>query len=438
MRPAPPHTPLLVSEETLRCRIESLAYGPFGVARTAAGVVMVPGVVPGDEVDVRIVADHKRWREGEVVAIVAPGRARREPPCVYAAECGGCPWQQVDYAAQLSAKEAVLQGELERIGGLDVASLDVRPIHPSEEWAYRHRITLRVAGENRLGFYRHRSHRLVEIERCLIADETVNAHLAVARDWLRGVSTTVRRLEIATGAAGSVLFVANAEGRYRRDGDYHQRFLRDHPSLSGIVLFGKGWREIFGAPRVRVELGEGLVLEAEGGFTQVNPRGNLALIEAVLELSAVAAGDRVLDLYCGAGNLTLPLARRAASIFGVDVAAASIQAARRSADAQAIGNCRFQQQTAAKAAQGFAAEGTRFDLVVLDPPREGAADVLAHLPAIVADRLVYVSCNPATLSRDLRRLVELGFAIGPIQPLDLFPQTHHLETVVRLLAPIPR
>ncbi|MGH7805835.1 MAG: 23S rRNA (uracil(1939)-C(5))-methyltransferase RlmD [Candidatus Binatia bacterium] len=418
--------------DVVRCRIESLAYGAAGVARTDAGVVLVPGVAPGDEIEARIVAEHPRWRDAEVVRLIVPGAARREPPCPHARECGGCTWQQVDYTTQLAAKERALRDQLARLGGFDVASLDVRPILASEEWAYRHRVTLRVAGENKLGFYRHRSHRLVEIDRCLIADETVNEHLATARAWLRGVSTTVRRLEIASAAPAEVIFVANAEGRFRNDDEYHERFLRETPAVRGIVMFGKGWRRTFGAPRVELDLGGGTSIESEGGFTQVNPAGNRKLVEMVLALAEPRADDRVLDLFCGAGNLTVPLARRVGGTVGVDVAGTSIQAARRNVDALGLSGCRFHQQAAAQAAKSLAAEGERFSLVVLDPPREGATAVLEHLPALASDRLVYVSCNPATLARDLARLVALGFRLGPIQPIDLFPQTHHLETVVRL------
>lgn len=421
-----------MAEPILTCRIESLAYGVFGVARTPEGVLLVPGVAPGDEIEARVVADHGRWREGEVVRLVRAGPSRREPPCPWAGECGGCPWQQVDYEAQLAAKEAILRDELSRIGGLDPRALEIAPILHSQEWGYRHRVNLRVAGENRLGFFRHRSHRLVEIERCAIADEDVNRHLAIAREWLRGVSTTVRRLEIASAGEGAVVLVANAEGRYRQDGEYHERFVRSHPSVLGIVLFGKGWRHAFGAPRVRVDLGDGLALETEGGFTQVNPSANLLLVRSVVELARPRRDDRVLDLFCGAGNLTLPLAREVGEVLGVDVAGPSIAAARRSADAHGIANTRFLQQTAARAAEGLSREGRSFDLVILDPPREGAADVLRHLPPLVTRGLVYVSCNPATLARDLRKLVALGFRMGPIRPIDLFPQTPHLETVVRL------
>src|SRR5205823_3480945 len=142
--------------------IESLAYGIFGVARTERGVVFVPDTAPGDVVRARIVEEKRDYREAELIEVLTASPARRIPPCRYVPECGGCSWQHVDYAAQLEAKEAVLRETLARIGRLDPVRLDIRPIIGSAEWGYRHRLTLRVGGEQRLGFYRHRSHRLVE------------------------------------------------------------------------------------------------------------------------------------------------------------------------------------------------------------------------------------------------------------------------------------
>ncbi|HUE39007.1 MAG TPA: 23S rRNA (uracil(1939)-C(5))-methyltransferase RlmD [Candidatus Binatia bacterium] len=417
--------------EELTLEIESLAYGIFGVARTERGVVFVPDTAPGDVVRARIVDDKRDYREAELLEVLSASPARRIPPCRYVPECGGCSWQHVDYTAQLEAKEAVLRQTLARIGRLDAARLDIRPIIGSAEWAYRHRLTLRVGGEQRLGFYRHRSHRLVEVDSCRIADDTVNAHLAVTREWLRGVSTTVRRVEIASTRNGKVALVANAEGPFRHDDGYHEKFLRDHASVVGIVLFGKGWRRVFGKPVVDFAIDDGLVIETQGGFSQVNPQGNLRLVETVIDFAAPDADDRVLDLYCGAGNFTLPIARRAREVVGVESDSASVAQARRNADRAGMKNCRFIQRQAAEAARSLAGAGERFSLVVLDPPRSGAAQAVEHVAAL-AKRLVYVSCDPTTLARDLRRLTSFGFTVGAVQPIDLFPQTYHLEVVVRL------
>jgi 23S rRNA (uracil1939-C5)-methyltransferase len=417
--------------DVIECTIESLAYGVLGVARTDHGVLMIPDVVPGDVVRARIVAERRGHCEAEVVEILHPSGKRRFPPCRWVSECGGCPWQQVAYPTQLAAKEAAVRDALVRIGRFSADALDIRPIVPSSEWNYRHRVTLRVDGEQRLGFYRHRSHRLVEIGECLIADDTVNRHLPAAREWLRGVSTTVRRVVIADAGDGEGVFVANAEGTFRHDGEYHDRFLRVHPTVRGIILFGGGWRKTFGEPRVEVGV-DGFLLESHGGFTQVNPAGNRELVAVLTEMAAVRADDTAIDLYCGAGNLTLPLARRAASVTGVELDPWTLGDARRNADRAGLRNCRFIQQAAGPAARSLAGGGERFSLVVLDPPRSGAAEVLEHLPRLHPERILYVSCNPATLARDLRHLVTLGFRLGPIRPIDLFPQTYHVETVVRL------
>ena len=418
--------------EELDVTIDSLAYGVFGVARSDRGVVMVPGVAPGERARVRVVAEKRGYREAELVAVLEPAAVRRVPPCRYVPRCGGCTWQHVEYAAQLEAKQAILAETLARIGGFRAEDLELRPIIPSAEWAYRHRITLRVDGEQRLGFYRHRSHELVEIEDCAIADATVNAHLAAARDWLRGVSTTVRRVEVASTRDGRAVFSANAEGPFRHDGEYHEKFLRRQASVAGIVLHGKGWRKTFGKPAVILEIDDEIAIETEGGFTQVNPQANRRLVAIVLELASTRSDDRLLELFCGAGNLTLPLARLAREVVGVESDASSVACARRNTDRLGLANCRFIQQEASAAARSLVAGGERFSLVVLDPPRSGAAELVEPLAALAADRLIYVSCNPTTLARDLRGLVERGFALGPIQPIDLFPQTYHLETVVRL------
>jgi len=412
--------------------IESLAYGIFGVARTEQGVVLVRATAPGDVARIRIVAERRGHREAEVVEILQPSPERCVPPCPYVPQCGGCDWQHVSRRAQLDAKERIVRDALVRIAGLDPATLSIRPIMPCAEWSYRHRLSLRVDGEQRLGFYQHRSHRLVEVTECRIADAAVNRHLSVAREWLRGTSTEIRRLEIASARDSRVAFVGNAEGPFRHDEAYHGKFLRTHPTVNGIVLFGKGWRRMFGEPLVDLEVEDGLVLETQGGFTQVNPAGNLRLVESVLELAAPAPADRVLDLYCGSGNFTLPLARRAATVLGVESDSASVSQARRNAERAGLANCRFIQRDAAGAARGLATEGERYSLVLLDPPRSGAAGVVDHLATLVGERLIYVSCDPTTLARDLRRLTAHGFSVGAVQPIDLFAQTHHVETVVRL------
>ncbi len=324
-----------------------------------------------------------------------------------------------------------MRDALARIGGLD-GDAERPPDRARAEWAYRHRLSLRVDGEQRLGFYQHRSHQLVEVTACQIADNAVNLHLSTSRDWLRGTSTAIRRLEIASARDSRVAFVGNAEGPFRHDEPYHEKFLRAHPTVSGIVLFGKGWRRVFGEPLADLEVEDGLVLETQGGFTQVNPAGNRRLVESVVELAATNADDRVLDLYCGSGNFTLPLARPRG-----DGARSGERPRKRRAGSAQCRSRRLRQlpvhPAGCRRRRARSGDGReRYSLVILDPPRSGAASVVDHLPALVSERLIYVSCNPSTLARDLRRLTAHGFSVGAVQPIDLFAQTHHVETVVRL------
>ena len=254
--------------------IESLAYGIFGVARTGEGVVLVPATAPGDVARVRIVADRRDHREAEVLEILQPSPERAVPPCPYVPRCGGCDWQHVTRRAQLEAKERIVRDALVRIGGLDPAMLNVRPIVPCAEWAYRHRLSLRVDGEQRLGsFYQHRSHQLVEVTACRIAGyrrEPPSLHRA---RLLRGTSTEIRRLEMRRRAIPGLPSSETRKEPFRHDEAYHEKFLRGHPTVNGIVLFGKGWRRVFGEPLADLEVEDGLVLETQGGFTQVNPGG---------------------------------------------------------------------------------------------------------------------------------------------------------------------
>ena len=416
----------------ITCRIDSLSYGAAGIARTPEGVVFVPNTVPGDVVRARVVRVWKRHREAELVALEKPSPNRRQPPCVYVPACGGCAWQAASESTQLEWKRRNLEEALRRIGGLDPEVLDIGPIISPRRWGARHRVQFRVDGEQRLGFYRHASNDLVQISSCLTADGTVNAHLPIARKWLAGTSTTIRRLEIATAVPGEAVLVANAEGPFRNDGAYHESFLTRHPSLRGLVLFGRGWRHSFGDPRVEVTVENDVTLETRGGFTQVNPEGNRQLVETALALGEPAAEERVLDLYCGSGNLTIPFARRVAEVTAVERDRTALADTRRNAVRLGIGGLRLVAGDARPVAANLAAEGVRFDLVVLDPPRSGAAEVLEAIGKLAPRRIVYVSCNPPTLARDLATLRAAGYHPGPIRPIDLFPQTWHLETVVRL------
>ena len=414
-------------------RIESLAHGPHGIARIDGKVHFVRQTVPGDEVEIEVEEDHRAYAYARVTRLVVAGAARRAAPCVYLPRCGGCPWQHIAYDTQAAAKETTVRELLVRVGGLDASV--VRPIlRAATEYGYRRRLSLRVE-DGQIGFLAAASHDVVPIERCLIAQDRLDGAIPLVRDWLAGLATRVKRVEVvATGEDDRVALVAQAEGELvASDADASERFLRGAPRLAALVLRGRGFRRVWGDDRVRVPLldGDEMWLRA-GDFSQVSDHGNAELIRCVLDQAAVASTHRVVDLYAGAGNLSLPLARRAAFVAAVERTPSSGAAGRENAHRLGLANLEHVTGTTESALKGWLRRRVRFDSVVLDPPRSGAAEAVPLLLDLAAPRVVYVSCNPATLARDLKSLSR-GYRVLSVQPIDLFPQTYHVEAVALLV-----
>ena len=413
----------------LSLEVERLTFGFDALAHHERQVVFVPYATPGDRIVAEVVERHAGYLRARVTAVDVPGPARVFPGCRYFPTCGGCQWQHVAPAAQREAKRALVAEQLARVAG--VRDVEVLPIEAAPaDWHYRTRITLAVEGR-RAGYLRARSHALVAIDDCPIAAPVLSAHLEVARQWIAALRVPLRRATI-TVAPGGVAFAAVAAGRPGpADRAASEALMVRTSSVRGVVVNGAGVRMVAGDPRVRLELEPGLDLEVPADvFTQVNAGANQALIRAVLALGRFRAGERVLDLYCGAGNLSLPLARRGLFVHGVERDAIAVDTARDNAGRLGLATATFE---AAGVVAGLsrARAGDR-DAIVLDPPRTGAADAVAVLAALRAPRILYVSCDPATLARDVRALVERGYRLAHAQPVDLFPQTYHVETVAEL------
>lgn len=415
---------------TILLTVDALANGPDAVGRDEGRVVFVRGAAPGDRVRARITSDRGAYARAELVHRCASGPAWREPPCPFVAECGGCPWQHVQYTAQVDAKAVNVRETLARIAGVTPARL-LPIIAAPHEWAYRHRIRLHVDAHGRLGYRRPRSHRLVEIDGCVIADPALGALLPTLRRVLPTLATRPDSVELVTNGRGGTVIVATTPHRWR-DADTQPigRLLGSVHGLVGMRIDGHGWTRSFGDVRITTHLdtpaGALVLTQPAGTFTQVNPAANARLVATVLALAAPA--NRVLDLFCGAGNLSLPLARAGARVHGVDRDGDAVAAARSAAAAAKIAHARFE-RIASDAFLRRHGVGDA-DLVLLDPPRTGAPTVAALLARLRAPRVLYVSCDPATLARDVRALVAGGYRVDRVQPIDLFPQTEHVETVL--------
>jgi len=412
--------------------IESLAHGPHGIARVDGKVHFVRQAVPGDEVEIEVEEDHRAYAYARVSRLLVAGPARRAAPCIYLPRCGGCPWQHIAYDTQAAAKETTVRDLLARVGGLDAGV--VQPIlRAASEYGYRRRLSLRVEN-GEVGFLVAASHDVIPIERCLLAQDRLEGAVALAREWIAGLSTRVKRVEVvATGEDDRVALVAQADGDLApSDAEFSEALLRRVPRLAALVLRGRGFRRLWGDDRVRVPLvdGDEMWLRA-GDFSQVSDHGNAELIRVVLEQAAVETHHRVADLYAGAGNLSLPLARRAAGVTAVERTPSSVAAARENAHRLGLTNLELTIGTTESVLKGWVKRRTRFDTVILDPPRSGAAEAMSALLQIAPPRIVYVSCNPATLARDLKTLSR-AYRLVTVQPIDLFPQTYHVEAVALL------
>jgi 23S rRNA (uracil1939-C5)-methyltransferase len=382
-----------LSEPRLSLDIERLASSGEGVAHDPDGrVVFVPATVPGDRVEVRLVEERRRFARGEVSQRVEDGPDRVEPRCTLVGRCGGCTWQHIAYPAQVRAKGAIVEDALRRIGRLDLPGEVVCTPSP-DPFGYRGRARLGFEG-GRVGFRHLRSHALCPTTTCaVLAPPLAEALAALGRKPPEGQG----ELTLAAGDDGAVCITG--DGRPGR----------------GVVL------EVAG-DRVRV---------SAGGFLQVNALLRGALAEAVFE--AAGSGERLAEYFAGAGFFTLGLARRFGRVVAVEshpTATADL-----AANLTAAGLSNVEVETARAESDRHWDTMRRFapQVVVLDPPRTGLPPRFArYVAGLGADRIVYVSCDPATLARDLRVLCDDGYRLTSIRGFDLFPQTPHVETLATL------
>jgi 23S rRNA (uracil1939-C5)-methyltransferase len=413
--------------------------------------VFVPFTAPGDRVLAEVPAG-EGTAHGRLVELEARGAARVEPPCRHFgpggmdSECGGCEWLHVAYAAQLAAKERTLLETLRRIGRLEPGSYAARPIVPSPSpLRYRTRAKFHFdRASGKLVFFRRRSHEAVRLAECHLLlpgldllREAVGPALAAAKLAPREVALEWSE-EAQRGSAWLSLAEVTAATRARAEA-----LLASVPTLAGAVLQAEsGAPALAGEPvlrhaRVPGRPEAGLQRSRPDVFQQANRGANALLVEVALGLLA-PDGEDVLELHCGAGNFTGPLAARARSVAAVEVQGPALDLARADQAELSRGSVRFFAGDALELTRAFAREtgpsARRFGAALLDPPREGAKGIGAALRDLRVPRAVYVSCDPATFARDLRACREAGFRVATVVPVDMFPQTHHVEGVALLVS----
>jgi 23S rRNA (uracil1939-C5)-methyltransferase len=448
-------SPPVTVGERLTLTIEGLAPGGEGVARQDGYVVFVPDAAPGDRIRARLITVRQNYGRALIEHIEIPGASRVTPVCPVATACGGCQWMHVDYAIQLSEKERQVRDALVRIGGLadDEASALVRPIlgmaHPT---TYRNKAQYpvgRVGKHLVMGYYRQRTHEIIPMDRCGVVADPMNRALRVARDVLaaNGVhaydetsgSGAIRHLvaRYAFGTGQVLVGLVTAERLHRAEA-MAQAIMAAAPDVVGVLenVNNRRTNAIFG-PQTRLLAGVSQVEEILAGlrfrigltsFFQINPPQAERLYAAIAEFAALQGTELVIDAYAGAATIALYLARQAGEVIGIESNETAVSDAIGNIDANVIPNCTMALGEVEDVLPRLLRTGIRPDVVVLDPPRSGCDPaVLQALIAADVGRIAYASCAPSTFARDAKLLLQAGYELTGVQPIDMFPQTFHVE-----------
>ena len=413
--------------------IESVAFKGYGVARINGKVVFIPYTVTGDEAWIEITEERKKYSMGRLIQIVEPSPWRVNPSCPYFGSCGGCQWQHIDYSAQGDLKREILKDALKRLGGLR-EDPPIMVIPSPQSYGYRARIQLKAKGKV-LGYCQEKSHRIVDIQECLIAHPLINQMLLLLRKTFPSFSQ-MEEIEINVSPDESKgILILHFLSLNRKTENFLKEFFQKQAIFKGTVTAKKNGLTLLGDPHLNFTIPlsqerQKRNLEfriSPGSFSQVNLEQNQALIQTVLQFSEVNQEDRVLDLYAGVGNLTLPLAMGAKEILGIEENRMAIEDARFNAEINGIKNCDFIYGRVEDVCMSW--ERKTSDLVVLDPPRTGCKTILDQVVRLKPKKIIYVSCEPTTFSRDIHLFSERGYSLHRLSLIDMFPQTFHIEVV---------
>jgi len=428
-------------------KIEKLVQGGRGLARLDGRVLLVRGAIPGEQVTLRPGRQHKGVQEAAIEQVVAASPDRVAAPCPVYERCGGCHLQHLRYEAQLAQKAAILKETLARLGKIDVG--EIPPVVPSPEpYGYRShvRFTVFSGGEGQgqgqgkslaLGFYQEGSHRPVPAAGCLLMSEPMRQAAAWLEARLREAPRLSLRLETVelrwSTAFGSFLLIHHTGPASQGEAQQLFSLFTELPGLVGQVAMARNRKRwVSGQDWIADRLDDLIFRISDRSFMQSNWRLAEELARTVVRWLGPLKERRILELYAGIGILGLPLARAGALVTEVEASPEALADCRHAAKVNHIGRCRFRALTAEAMLKEV--EPDAYDLILLDPPRTGLSqDCAAELNRVKAPRLLYLSCDPATLARDLGRLRQAGYSLGRLQPFDMFPQTAHLETLVELV-----
>ena len=432
--------------------IEGYGEGGMGVARIDGRVVFVHGALRGEKCRVLILKTLKSVAFAKVLEVLEPSSERITPDCPYFPRCGGCTYRHIRYEEELRLKKQRVQDNLSRIGGSDVTVEEI--LGAQDTLRYRNKAQYPVSKDGAVGFYRARTHEVIECEHCLLVRPEADAAAEALREYMQSCRVAgydektgrglVRHLYVRSNAAGESLVCVLVNGDKLPKEDRLVTLLRDAcPKCTGIVLgtntkkgnviLGDRYRTLWGSDRLEDTLCGKTFRLSVPSFYQVNRVQAERLYAKAIEFAGLTGQETVLDFYCGAGTITLALSDHAKKVLGAEIVPEAIDDARENAARNGVKNAEFFCGDASDVAKKLARENLRPDVITVDPPRKGlAADVVESIAEMQPGRVVYVSCDSATMARDVKRLADLGYTAQRACAVDMFPRADHVETVVLL------
>ena len=431
--------------------IEGYGEGGMGVARIDGRVVFVHGALRGEKCRVLILKTLKSVAFAKVLEVLEPSSERMESDCPYFPRCGGCTYRHIRYEEELRLKKQRVQDNLSRIGGSDVTVEEI--LGAQDTLRYRNKAQYPVSKDGAVGFYRARTHEVIECEHCLLVRPEADAAAEALREYMQSCRVAgydektgrglIRHLYVRSNAAGSLICVLVNGDKLPKE-DRLVALLRDAcPKCTGIVLgtntkkgnviLGDRYRTLWGSDRLEDTLCGKTFKLSVPSFYQVNRAQAERLYAKAIEFADLTGQETVLDLYCGAGTITLALSDHAKKVLGAEIVPEAIDDARENAARNGVKNAEFFCGDASDVAKKLARENLRPDVITVDPPRKGlAADVVESIAEMQPGRVVYVSCDSATMARDVKRLADLGYTARRACAVDMFPRADHVETVCLL------
>ncbi|TQR17701.1 23S rRNA (uracil(1939)-C(5))-methyltransferase RlmD [Psychrobacillus vulpis] len=450
------NTPVKKNDQ-LTVHIEDLTHDGAGVAKVDGYPLFIQGGLPNETAEVHVLKTLKNYGFAKLTNIIEPSPFRVEAPCHVFSECGGCQLQHMTYEGQLQWKESMVRNVMQRIGKVDAPVLPVKGMDNS--WRYRNKSQIPFDLENGevvAGFYQTKSHRIADTNTCIIQTDEADRLLRAIKEKALELDLTpyneetkkgqLRHLVVRKGrATGEVMVVlVTKHVKLSKKEDIIELIREVEPNVTSImqnvntrntnVIFGDETNILWGKAVIEDRIGVVRFEISARSFYQVNPVQTEVLYKQALDYAQLSGDETVIDAYCGIGTISLFLAQKAKQVLGVEIVPQAIEDAKRNAELNGFENTYFEAGPAEEVIPKWYKEGKTADVLVVDPPRKGCDEAL--LTTIIEQRpkrVVYVSCNPATLARDLRILEDGGYKTKEIQPVDMFPQTTHVECCALLV-----